>query len=102
MFQKHHLSRDALVVVAGRSSLIASDLVVCGVTWYQTYVTAKVALYSHHKKTLSTILFVNGAYIGPAILTWRAIKQFLQIILRNDLLLVSGICQLRLDQRPHL
>ena len=102
MLQKHHLSLDALVVVAGRSSLTASDLVVCGITWYQTHVTAKVALYSHHKKTLSTILFVNGVYIRPAVLTWRATQQFLHIILRDDLLLVSGICHLRLDQRPHL
>ncbi|TBU28244.1 hypothetical protein BD309DRAFT_875422 [Dichomitus squalens] len=74
---KHVLKRNLIVEVATRSSLIASDLLVLCVTWYRTYETVKLSLYSRSKQTFAGILLLDGAYDAVSSLTAILTSRFL-------------------------
>ncbi|TBU54372.1 hypothetical protein BD310DRAFT_936002 [Dichomitus squalens] len=53
-------SKNMKLEVVTRSCMIASDLVVLCVTWVRTYETAKLSLRSLGKRTLTSILLLDG------------------------------------------
>ncbi|TBU54371.1 hypothetical protein BD310DRAFT_828167, partial [Dichomitus squalens] len=63
------------VEVVTRSSLIASDLVVLCVTWYQTHDSAALSIRSLGRRSFASILFLNGTIYFLALLILSVLQM---------------------------